>query len=115
MSPQIIALFSAIFYASNSISALLGLQYSTHFTATLVAMVVRTVTLWTAVFVTGGIPGVEFLPVLLFVLLGIVQSATSLLSYSGISKIGAFRSQLASRLECVGLTGGQVTVPRRGQ
>ncbi|MFQ5960620.1 MAG: EamA family transporter [Candidatus Methylomirabilales bacterium] len=92
-TPQLIALFSAIFYASVAVSARLGLQYSTPLTATCVALSVRTVTLWAAVFLTGGIPRVAFIAVLLFVILGVVQTATSLLTYIGISKIGASRSQ----------------------
>jgi drug/metabolite transporter (DMT)-like permease len=54
---------------------------------------VRTLTLWTAVFVTGGIPEVATLPVILFILLGILQTATSLLTYTGIQRMGASRSE----------------------
>lgn len=91
-TPQLIALFSAISFASASISARLGLRYSTPLTATCVALCVRTVTLWTAVFLTGGIPEVATIPLVLFVLLGILQTATSLFTFTGISKIGASRS-----------------------
>ncbi len=93
MLPQIIALCSAMFYASVAISARLGLRFSTPLTATCVALGVRTVTLWTAVFLTGGIPEVAIISVVLFILLGILQTATSLLTFTGISKIGASRSQ----------------------
>lgn len=92
MLPQIIALVSAISYSSTAISARLGLQYSTPLTATCVALCVRTVTLWTGVFLTGGIPEVATISVVLFVLLGILQTATSLFTFTGISKIGASRS-----------------------
>ncbi len=93
MLPQIIALCSAVFYASVAISARLGLQFSTPLTVTYVALSVRTVTLWTAVFLTGGIPEVATISVVVFILLGLLQTATSLLTYIGIEKIGASRSQ----------------------
>ncbi len=92
MLPQIIALVSAISYSSTAISARLGLQHSTPLTATFVALCVRTVTLWTGVFLTGGIPEVATISVVLFVLLGILQAATSLFTFTGLAKIGASRS-----------------------
>ncbi|MFQ5539842.1 MAG: EamA family transporter [Candidatus Binatia bacterium] len=92
MLPQIIALVSAISYSAVAISARLGLQYSNPLTATCVALCVRTVTLWTGVFLAGGIPKVTTISVVLFVLLGILQTATSLLTFTGLSKIGASRS-----------------------
>ncbi len=92
MLPQIIALVSAISYSAVAISARLGLQHSTPLTATFVALCVRTVTLWTVVFVTGGIPEVATISIVLFVLLGILQTATSLLTFTGLAKIGASRS-----------------------
>lgn len=91
--PQLIALLSAFFYASVAISARLGLKYSTPLTATCVALSARTIILWTAVFVAGGIPKVAFLPVLLFIILGVIQTGTSLLTFIGVAKIGASRSQ----------------------
>jgi len=92
MLPQIIALVSAISYSATAISARLGLQHSTPLTATFVALCVRTVTLWTGVFVIGGIPEVATISIVLFVLLGVLQTATSLFTFTGISKIGASRS-----------------------
>jgi DME family drug/metabolite transporter len=92
MLPQIIALVSAISYSAVAISARLGLQYSNPLTATFVALCVRTVTLWTVVFVTGGIPEVATISIVLFVLLGILQMATSLFTFTGLAKIGASRS-----------------------
>ena len=92
MLPQIIALVSAISYSAVAISARLGLQHSTPLTATFVALCVCTVTLWTGVFVTGGIPEVATISIVLFVLLGILQAATSLFTFTGLAKIGASRS-----------------------
>ncbi|MFQ5850107.1 MAG: EamA family transporter [Candidatus Binatia bacterium] len=93
MLPQLMALLSAFSYSSFSISARLGLRYSNPVTATCLGLGVRTVTLWTAVFLTGGIPEVTTISVVLFVLLGILQTATSLLTFTGIDKIGASQSE----------------------
>lgn len=93
MSPQLIALFSAFSYAGVAIFARLGLRYATPLAATCVDLSVRTLTLWSAVFLTGGVPQVDLLAALLFVLLGIIQTATSLLTFTGVAKIGASRSQ----------------------
>lgn len=89
MPPQLLALFSAFSYASFTICARLGLNYSTPITATIVSLSVRTLTLWTAVFLTGGIPQVAPIALLLFVILGMIQTATSLLTFTGLYKIGA--------------------------
>ncbi|MCZ6626246.1 MAG: EamA family transporter [Deltaproteobacteria bacterium] len=93
MSPELLALVAAFFYSSSNIAARLGLKHSTPLTVTCTALVVRTVTLWTAVYLTGGAPPVASLALFLFVGLGIVQTITSLFSYIGISKVGASRSQ----------------------
>ncbi|HZA56397.1 MAG TPA: EamA family transporter [Candidatus Udaeobacter sp.] len=61
--------------------------------ATIVSLLARTVTLWTAVFLTGGIPEFASLAMVVFVILGILQSATSLLTFIGLHRIGASRSQ----------------------
>ncbi|MCY4488188.1 MAG: EamA family transporter [Deltaproteobacteria bacterium] len=84
---------AAFAYASVSVSSRLGLQYSTPLTATCVAMVVRMTLLWCAVAVTGGVPAVAGLAFLLFVLLGVMQALTSYLSFTGVARIGASRSQ----------------------
>lgn len=93
MPPQLLALFSAFSYASFTICARLGLNYSTPITATIVSLSMRTLTLWTAVFLTGGIPQVAPIALLLFVILGMIQTATSLLTFTGLYKIGASRSE----------------------
>lgn len=93
MAPQILALFSAFSFASFTICARLGLNYSTPITATFISLSVRTVALWSAVFLTGGIPTVEPIAVVLVVVLGIIQTATSLLTFTGLYRIGASRSE----------------------
>lgn len=92
MPAQLIALFTAIFYASALVSARRGLKYSTPVTVTCVSVIVQTITLWSAIFLTGGIPEVSPIAVLLFVLVGITQLGVRLLAYTGVHKIGASRS-----------------------
>lgn len=90
---EAIALMAAFAYASVSVSSRVGLQYSTPLTATCVAMAVRMTLLWCAVALTGGVPTVAGSAFLLFVLLGVMQSVTSYLSFTGVARMGASRSQ----------------------
>jgi drug/metabolite transporter, DME family len=93
MTPQIIALISAFSYAGVAIFARLGLGHANAFAATAVALCVRTVTLWSAVFLSGGVPPVAASAVAIFVFLGVMQTGTSLMTFTGVAKIGASRSQ----------------------
>ncbi|HEX2229986.1 MAG TPA: hypothetical protein VHM64_22865, partial [Candidatus Binatia bacterium] len=63
MSPQLLASITAIFYAGALVSSRLGLKYSTPDTVTLVSILVQNVTLWSAVFLTGGIPAVSWIAI----------------------------------------------------
>jgi len=92
MPAQLIALLTAICYASALVSAKRGLQYSTPVTVTCVSVIVQTVTLWSAVALTGGVPEVSRIAVLLFVVVGVTQLGVRLLAYTGVHKIGASRS-----------------------
>ena len=49
--------------------------------------------LWCAVLLTGGVPQVASLAFLLFVFLGVMQTGTSYLTFTGVARIGASRSQ----------------------
>ena len=71
----------------------MGLTHSTPLTATIVSLAARTVTLGAAVVFTGGIPNFAYLALAVFVFLGALQSATSLLTFIGLQKIGTSRSQ----------------------
>jgi len=71
----------------------MGLTHSTPLTATIVSLAARTVTLGAAVVFTGGIPNFAYLALAVFVFLGVLQSATSLLTFIGLQKIGTSRSQ----------------------
>jgi DME family drug/metabolite transporter len=93
MHPEYIALVAALLYSGTSITARMGMQQSSPLTAACVALFVRTVLFWSALFLTGGIPEVELLPVLLFILLGVLQTATSLLQLTGIHRLGAARAE----------------------
>jgi uncharacterized membrane protein len=93
MPPEVIALLAAISYALFTVYGWFGLQYSTPLAATIVSLLARTIVLWTAVIFTGGIPEFATLALIVFVILGILQSVTSLLTFIGLHKIGASRSQ----------------------
>ena len=92
MSPQVLASITAIFYASALVSSRLGLKYSTPDTVTLVSILVQNVTLWSAVFLTGGIPAVSWIAIGIFCVVGTFQMGVRVFAYTGVLKIGASRS-----------------------
>lgn len=92
MSPQLLASITAIFYAGALVSSRLGLKYSTPDMVTLVSILVQNVTLWSAVFLTGGIPKVSGVAVGIFCIVGTFQMGVRVLAYTGVLKIGASRS-----------------------
>lgn len=92
MSPQLLALFTAVSFAMSNITVRRGLLYSTPFTATFVSLVIHTVALWTAVFLTGGIPHVAFAAVAAICITGILQPIMRHCHYTGIHKIGTSRA-----------------------
>jgi drug/metabolite transporter, DME family len=92
MSPQFLAIITAICYAAALVSSRRGLQYSTPDTVTLVSILVQNITLWSAVFFTGGIPRVSWMAVGIFCIVGTFQMGVRLLAYTGVLKIGASRS-----------------------
>jgi uncharacterized membrane protein len=93
MSPEATALLAAVSYALFTVYGWQGLQYATPLAATIVSLLARTVVLWAAVGLTGGIPPFAKSALTVFVVLGILQSATSLLTFVGLHKIGTARSQ----------------------
>ena len=92
MTPQLLALLTSFFYASTLVSARYGLQYSTPITVTCVSILTQNVLLWSAVFLTGGIPSVSPTALLLFLIVGVTQFGVRMFSYTGVHKIGASRS-----------------------
>lgn len=92
MIPQLLALAAAVSYAICMISARRGLKHSTAITVTLVSLIVHTAVLWTAVFLTGGIPEAPLIGILWFAVAGTLQPIIRLLTYSGIALVGVSRS-----------------------
>jgi drug/metabolite transporter, DME family len=93
MPAEVIALLAAISYALFTVYGWFGLNYSTALIATIVSLAARTIMLWLAVVFTGGIPQFAPMALWIFIGLGILQSATSLLTFIGLQKIGTARSQ----------------------
>jgi drug/metabolite transporter (DMT)-like permease len=92
MSPQLLAFITAIFYAGALVSSRLGLKYSTPDTVTLVSILVQNAMLWSAVFLSGGIPRVSWIAIAIFCIVGTFQMGVRVLAYNGVLKIGASRS-----------------------
>lgn len=92
LSLLIIAVGSAVTYAASNIAARLGLKHSTPITMICVSFATQTITLWAAVFLTGGIPEVAPTAVFLFAIVGVFMPLIRFLTYTGIAKIGAARS-----------------------
>ncbi len=92
MSPQLLALITAVSYAVALVSSRVGLKYSTPDTVTLVSILVQNLTLWPAVFLTSGIPEVSGRAVGIFCIVGTFQMGVRLFAYTGVLKIGASRS-----------------------
>jgi drug/metabolite transporter (DMT)-like permease len=89
---QVLAFITSILYASALVSARAGMRYSNPTTVTLISILMQNFLLWTAVFITGGVPQVPVIGVLLFTLVGIFQLGVRLFAYTGVDKIGASRS-----------------------
>ena len=90
--PQVIALCASLSYACVLVTSRRGMQYSTPKTVTLVSLVVHTVSTWTAVFLTGGIPPVDAVAVYVFIVAGMLQPIIRLCTYTGVHRVGASRS-----------------------
>lgn len=118
MSPQLLALASAVAYAVCIISARLGLRYSNAATVTYVSLLMHNLTLWPAVFLTRGVPEVEPAALYWFLASGSMQPVIRLMTYKGVQRIGASRSYalrasapLFSAAVAVLLLGERATVP----
>jgi drug/metabolite transporter (DMT)-like permease len=92
MSPQFFAWLTAFSFAVANVTVRHGMGYSTPLTATFVSLIIHTIVLWTAVFLTGGIPDVAWLGVAAIFLTGIVQPAMRVFQYKGMEKIGTSRA-----------------------
>ena len=92
MSPQFFAWLTAFSFAVANVTVRHGMRYSTPLTATFVSLIIHTIVLWTAVFLTGGIPRVAWLGVAAIFLTGVVQPAMRVFQYKGMEKIGTSRA-----------------------
>lgn len=92
MSPQLLALFTALSYATANVSVRLGLKHSTATTATVTSLTCHTAILWSAVFLTGGIPEVPTAAILAITVAGVLQPVMRFCHYMGIDKVGASRA-----------------------
>ena len=90
--PQVIALCASLSYACVLVTSRRGMQYSTPKTVTLISLIVHTVSTWTAVFLTGGIPPVDTVAVYVFIVAGMLQPIIRLCTYTGVHRVGASRS-----------------------
>ncbi|MDE0035602.1 MAG: EamA family transporter [Deltaproteobacteria bacterium] len=90
--PQVIALCASLSYACVLVTSRRGMQYSTPKTVTLISLIVHTVSTWTAVFLTGGIPSVDTVAVYVFIVAGMLQPIIRLCTYTGVHRVGASRS-----------------------
>jgi len=92
MSPQLFAWLAALSFAGANVTVGYGMHYSTPVTATFVSLIVHTIVLWTAVFLTSGIPNINFLAVGVIFLTGMVQPIMRFFQYKGMEKIGTSRA-----------------------
>ena len=93
MSSEVTALLASLSFALFAVYGWLGLRHSTPLTATLVSLAARTITLGTAVILFGGVPGFAIKALVVFIVLGLMQTVISLLTFIGLQKIGTSRSQ----------------------
>lgn len=89
--PQLIALSAALSYATSGISAKRGLRYSTPITVTVVSLSIHTVSLWSVLLLTTGVPKVNPWPLFLFIVTGTLQPVIRVFTYAGIFYMGASR------------------------
>ena len=93
MSSEITALLASISFALFAVYGWLGLRHSTALTATVVSLAARTITLGVAVVLFGGVPSFALKALVVFIVLGLMQTGISLLTFIGLQKIGTSRSQ----------------------
>ncbi|HVO94192.1 MAG TPA: GRP family sugar transporter [Terriglobales bacterium] len=92
MSPQLFAWLTAFSFACANVTVGYGMRYSTPLTATFVSLIVHTVALWTALFLSSGIPATNWVAVGAIFLTGIVQPFMRFFQYKGMEKIGTSRA-----------------------
>jgi drug/metabolite transporter (DMT)-like permease len=92
MSAQFFAWLTAFSFACANVTVGHGMRYSTPLTATFVSLIVHSTVLWSAVFLTGGIPPINFIAVGAIFFTGMVQPFMRFFQYKGMEKIGTSRA-----------------------
>jgi len=93
MSSEVTALLASISFALFAVYGWLGLRHSTPLTATVISLAARTITLGIALVLFGGVPDFAKRALVVFIILGLMQTVISLLTFMGLQKIGTSRSQ----------------------
>jgi len=92
MSAEVLALFTALAYASANVSARWALRFSTPNTATLVSLLLHATLLSAAVFFAGGVPDVPRFVFYIVVVTGVLQMLLRFFHYTAIAKVGVSRA-----------------------
>lgn len=92
MSAQFFAWLTAFSFACANVTVGHGMRYSTPLTATFVSLIVHTVVLWSALFLTSEIPTMNIVAVGAIFLTGMVQPFMRFFQYKGMEKIGTSRA-----------------------
>ena len=93
MRSEVTALLASISFALFAVYGWLGLRHSTPLTATVISLAARTITLGIALVLFGGVPDFAKRALVVFIILGLMQTVISLLTFMGLQKIGTSRSQ----------------------
>ncbi|HZD41042.1 MAG TPA: DMT family transporter, partial [Terriglobales bacterium] len=92
LAAQGIAVICAMSYAAATISARFGMKHSNPVTMTLISFTTQTVVLWTMALLSGRIPALSYFPAMLFVGIGFIMPVLRMLTYIGVTTLGASRS-----------------------
>jgi drug/metabolite transporter (DMT)-like permease len=90
--PELVAVACSMSYAASNIAARLGMRHSNPVTMTLVSFTTQTVVLGAYVLVSGNRPPLSYFPAILFVGIGLIMPLIRILTYTGVSTLGASRS-----------------------
>lgn len=92
LAAQTVAVVCAMSYAGATISARFGMKHSNPVTMTLISFTTQTVVLWGLALLSGSIPPLAYFPAVLFVGIGFVMPVLRMLTYIGVTALGASRS-----------------------
>jgi drug/metabolite transporter (DMT)-like permease len=90
--PQAVAVACAMSYAGSNVAARYGMRHSNPVTMTLVSFTTQTIVLGAYVAFSGNIPPLSYFPAILFIAIGFVMPIIRMLTYIGVSTLGASRS-----------------------